>query len=72
MTKFFTIMWVTFNVPGHGEMQSALLYPSQKACGDALPTVYETVRQHYPDSMAQCLATRQMSASIRPKARGEK
>lgn len=71
MTEFFTIMIITFNVPGHGEMQSALLYPSAQACGEALPAVYETVRRHYPDSMAQCRVTAQMSSSIRPKGRGD-
>jgi len=69
MTKFFTIMWITFNVPNHGEMQTALLYPSQKACGNALVDVYPTIERHYPDSMAQCRVTRQLSASPRPKAR---
>ena len=68
---FWTLMLITFTVPGHGEMQSVLLYPSQQACGEALPAVYETVRVHYPDSMAQCRVTRQLSASVRPKARGD-
>lgn len=71
MTEFFTLMLITFTVPDHGEMTSVLLYPSQQACGDALPAVYETVRVHYPDSMAQCRPTRQLSASPRPKARGD-
>lgn len=69
MTKFFTLMIITITVEGHGTMQSPLLYPSQQACGEALPAVYDTVRPHYPDSSAQCLATRQLSASPRPKAR---
>lgn len=69
MTKFFTLMIITFTVPDHGEMKSVLLYPSQQTCGDALPAVYGTVRVHYPDSMAQCRSTRQLSASLRPKAR---
>ena len=71
MTEFFTLMLITFTVPGHGEMQSVLLYPSQQACGEALPAVYESVRVHYPNSMAQCRPTRQLSASVRPKARGD-
>jgi len=68
---FFTIMILTFTVPGHGEMQSALLYPSAQACGEALPAVYGTIRAHYPDSMGQCRPTRLLSASPRPRARGE-
>lgn len=69
--KFFTLMIISFTVPGHGEMQSTLLYPSEEACGKAMPAVYATVLEHYPDSMAQCRVTRQMSASPRPKARGD-
>jgi len=67
--KFFTLMIITITVPDHGEMQSVLVYPSYEACGEALPAVYETIRPHYPDSMAQCHATPQLSASLRPKAR---
>ena len=69
MTEFFTVMLITFTVPGHGEMQSALLYPSEQACGEALPAVYGTIRAHYPDSMGQCRATPLMSASVRPRGR---
>ncbi len=69
MTQFFTIMIISFVVPNHGEMHSFLLYPSEKACGDALPAVYDTILPHYPDSMAQCQVTRLLSASPRPKAR---
>ena len=69
MTKFFTLMWITFTAPDHGTMQTVLLYPSQKACGDALTEVYPTIERHYPDSMAQCKLTKVLSASIRPKAR---
>ncbi len=72
MTEFFTFMLITFTVPQHGTLDTALLYPSQQACGDALPAVYETIRQSYPDSAAMCRPTRQLSASIRPKARGDK
>ena len=68
---FWTLMILTFTVPGHGEMQSALLYPSAEACGDALPAVYGTVRAPYPDSMAQCRITPLMSASPRPKGRDD-
>ena len=71
MTKFFTIMLITFTVPNHGEMQSAIVYPSQKACGDALPAVYDTILPHYPDSAAKCVPTPVRSASLRPKARKE-
>ena len=71
MTKFFTIMWITFTVPDHGTMQTILLYPSQKACGDALTEVYPTIERHYPSSDAQCRPTAQLSASPRPKARPE-
>ena len=71
MTEFFTFMLITFTSQQHGTLDTALLYPSEKACGDALPAVYETIRQSYPDSMAQCRSTRQLSASVRPKARDD-
>jgi len=71
MTQFFTIMWLTFTVDGHGQMQTGIPYPSQQACGDALPAVYETIRLHYRDSAAQCKPTKVLSASIRPKQRPE-
>jgi len=71
MTQFWTLMILTFTVPNHGEMQSALLYPSAQACGEALPSVYETIRPHYEETAAMCRETRLLSASPRPKARGE-
>jgi len=71
MTTFWTIMLITFTVPDHGTMQTILLYPSQKACGDALTEVYPTIERHYPDSAAMCRPTRLLSASVRPRARGE-
>ena len=39
---FWTIMILTFTIPGDGEMQSVLLYPSAQACGDAVKTEKET------------------------------
>ena len=71
MTTFWTIMWLTFTVDGHGQMQTGIPYPSQQACGDALPALYETIRAHYEDTMAQCKPTKVMSASISPKQRPE-
>jgi len=71
MTEFLTFMLITFTSQQHGTLDTALLYPSEKACGDALPAVYETIEQHYPDSAAMCRSTRQLSASLRPKARGD-
>ena len=71
MTTFWTLMWLTFTVPGHGTMQTVLLYPSQKSCGDALTEVYPTIDRHYPSSDAQCRPTALLSASPRPKARPE-
>ena len=71
MSQFWTFMLITFTTPEHGTLDTALLYPSEKACGDALLVVYPTIEQHYPISMAQCRATGELSASLRPKARGE-
>jgi len=71
MTTFWTLMWITFTAPDHGTMQTVLLYPSQKDCGEALLEVYPTIDRHYPSSDAQCRPTRLLSASVRPRARGE-
>ena len=71
MTKFFTIMWITFTASDHGTMQTVLLYPSAEACGEALLEVYPTIERHYPSSAAQCRPTALLSASPRPKARPE-
>jgi len=69
MTTFWTFMLISFTTSQHGTLDTALLYPSQQACGEALLDVYPTIERHYPDSMAQCVVTRQLSASARPKAR---
>jgi len=71
MTTFWTFMLISFTSPQHGTLDTALLYPSQQACGEALLVVYPTIERYYPDSMAQCRSTRQLSASVRPKARGD-
>jgi len=71
MTEFFTFMLITFTSPQHGTLDTALLYPSQQACGEALLEVYPTIDRHYPSSDAQCRPTRLLSASVRPRARGD-
>jgi len=54
------------------ELQSKILFPSRKTCGDAMDSIYEPVLAHWPNSMAQCDPTDIISKTIRPKARPTK
>ena len=56
MLEFFTVLVLTYTVGGY-EVQSRVLFPSAKLCGDALPAYY------------QCERTDEMSKTIRPKLR---
>jgi hypothetical protein len=70
---YWTVLVLTMFVNGH-EMQSRLLFPSMKACGDASAVIYHTyVKTHFRDSMAQCeksaLPSKGLGVSQRPKPR---
>ena len=65
---FWTFLILTYPVLGE-DVESVVMFPSMKACGDAMPAIYEPIRQTYPDSMAQCRETRVLSSSLRPKER---
>jgi hypothetical protein len=45
MTTYWTVLVLTMFVDGH-EMQSRLLFPSMKTCGDASAVIYHTIRQN--------------------------
>jgi len=68
MTKFWTFLILTYPVLGE-DAESVIMFPSMKACGDAMPAIYEPIHKVYPDSMAQCHETRVLSSSPRPLAR---
>ena len=65
---FWTFLILTYPVLGE-DAESIVLFPSMKQCGDAMPAIYEPIRQTYPDSMAQCRETRMLSSSLRPPIR---
>ena len=65
---FWTFLILTYPVLGE-DVESVVMFPSMKQCGDAMPAIYEPIRQTYPDSMAQCRETRVLSSSLRPLAR---
>ena len=65
---FWTFLILTYPVLGE-DVESVVMFPSMKACGDAMPAIYEPIRQTYTDSMAQCRETRILSSSLRPLAR---
>lgn len=69
MTEFFTILILTFTIPGHGTMETAIPYPTAKTCGDAIQPVYETIRTIYEETGARCVTTSIMSSSMRPRSR---
>jgi len=68
VVEFFTVLMLTYTVGGYG-VQSRILFPSAKLCGDALPAYYEPIYAFDTNSMAQCERTDEMSKTIRPKLR---
>jgi hypothetical protein len=70
---YWTVLVLTIFVNGQ-EMQSRLLFPSMKACGDASAVIYHTyVKTYFRDSMAQCeksaIPSKGLGVSQRPKPR---
>jgi len=65
---FWTFLILTYPVLGE-DVESVVMFPSMKQCGDAMPAIYEPILEVYPDSMAQCRETRILSSSLRPKVR---
>jgi hypothetical protein len=51
---YWTVLVLTIFVNGQ-QMQSRLLFPSMKTCGDASAVIYHAyVKTHFKNSMAQC------------------
>jgi hypothetical protein len=70
---YWTVLVLTIFVNGQ-QMQSRLLFPSMKACGDASSVIYHTyVKTHFRDSIAQCeksdIPSKGLGVSPRPKPR---
>jgi hypothetical protein len=70
---YWTVLVLTIFVNGQ-QMQSRLLFPSMKACGDASAVIYHTyVKTYFTNSMAQCeksaIPSKGLGISQRPKPR---
>jgi hypothetical protein len=73
MTTYWTALVLTMFVDGH-QMQSRLLFPSIKACGDASAVIYHTyVKPYFNNSIAQCeksdIPSNPLTKIPRPKPR---
>lgn len=66
--KFFTILVLTYTLNGH-DFQSKIVFPSQRACGDALLTYHDPIYHFDRSAVGQCIQTDILSQSIRPKMR---
>ena len=65
---FYTVLVLSYTLNGD-YLQAKVIFPSARACGDALPDYYDHVYAIDRDAIGQCLKTEVMSASIKPKRR---
>jgi len=65
---FYTVLVLSYTLNGD-YLQSKVVFPSSKACGDALPVFYEPIYAIDRNAIGQCLKTDSLSNSIKPKAR---
>ena len=69
MITYYTVLILGYTLGGE-YLQSKILFPNAKACGDALTAYYEPIRAFDRESVAQCYRTDTMSTTIlRPRAR---
>lgn len=67
----WTILLITYNVLGI-DLQTQIVFPNQKKCGEAMSQIYAPINAEYRRSMAQCVATTTLSSSPIPKPRPQK
>ena len=67
---FYTVLVLSYTLNGD-YLQAKVIFPSYKACGDALPTYYEPVYAIDRDAIGQCLKTEVISTSIKPRKKPE-
>ena len=65
---YFTVLILAYSLGGE-DLQSKILFPSARTCGDALTAYYEPIRAFDKNSSAHCVQTDVISNSFRPKAR---
>ena len=67
---FYTVLVLSYTLNGD-YLQAKVIFPSYKACGDALPAYYEPMYAIDRDAIGQCLKTEVISVSIKPRKRPE-
>ena len=65
---YFTVLILSYTLAGE-HLQSKILFPDPKSCGDALTAYYEPIRAFDKNSSAHCVETNVLSKSPRPKPR---
>lgn len=63
---FYTVLVLSYTLNGD-YLQSEVIFPSARACGNALPAYYEHVYALDRNAIGQCLKTDTLSGSIKPK-----
>ena len=65
---FYTVLVLSYTLNGD-YLQSNIIFPSARACGDALPDYHDHVYALDRNAIGQCLKTEVISTSIKPKRR---
>ena len=65
---FYTVLVLSYTLNGD-YLQSEVIFPSAKSCGDALPDYHDHVYALDRNAIGQCLKTEVISASIKPRRR---
>ena len=68
MMLFYTVLVLSYTLNGD-HLQSKVIFPSAKSCGEALPAYYEPVYALDRNATGQCLKTDTLSGSIKPKGK---
>lgn len=69
--KFWTILLITYGAGTFDGEVSAIPFPDEDRCGDAIEPLYDLLTDQFPDLMIQCVETTTPSTSIRPMPRLE-
>jgi len=69
--KFWTILLITYGSGTFEGEVSAIPFPDEQRCGDAIEPLYDLLTDQLPDLMIQCIQTDVLSGTIRPMPRPE-
>lgn len=67
--KFWTILLITYGAGTFDGEVSAIPFPDEQRCGDAIEPLYDLLYEQFPDLMIQCIQTDVASSMTRPKPR---